>query len=189
MPGVFDIFLLNGTEQRRARFLSAQCGQELSTDHSTWAHGAEHIEALGQFFDLLRRAPTTDTEVELESAGQALSAPEAERAGASTEDIFRARYQRAEETRTLSARINFSTTSSPRTLTCSLAAIRKSGSSSASSTPRAAHPARRVGHRQDLPHPRRAAAAAVAGETCRCTCAPCKSRHGPSRRQWCASWG
>ena len=27
-----------------------------------------------------------------------------------------------------------------------------------------AHPARRVGHRQDLPHPRRAAAAAVAGE-------------------------
>jgi hypothetical protein len=40
VPGVFDIFLLNGTEQRRARFLSAQCGQELSTDHPTWAQGA-----------------------------------------------------------------------------------------------------------------------------------------------------
>ena len=57
-------------EQRRARFLSAQWGQELSTDHPTWAQGAEYIEALSQFFDLLRRAPTTDTEVELANTGQ-----------------------------------------------------------------------------------------------------------------------
>jgi hypothetical protein len=99
VPGVFDVFLLNGTEQRRARFLSAQCGQELSTDHPTWAQGAEYIEAPGQFFDLLRRAPTTDTEVELESAGQALPAAEAERASASTEDVFRARYQPTAEAR------------------------------------------------------------------------------------------
>ena len=31
VPGVFDIFLLNGTEQRRARFLSAQC--RAGTEH------------------------------------------------------------------------------------------------------------------------------------------------------------
>jgi hypothetical protein len=97
VPGVFDVFLLNGTEPRRARYLSAQFGQELGTDHPTWAQGAEHVEALGQFFDLLRRAPTTDTEVELESADQPLSAAETERAGASTEEVFRARYKHAEE--------------------------------------------------------------------------------------------
>jgi ABC-type uncharacterized transport system fused permease/ATPase subunit len=37
--------------------------------------------------------------VELESAGQALPAAEAERAGASTEEVFRARYQCAAEAR------------------------------------------------------------------------------------------
>jgi hypothetical protein len=37
--------------------------------------------------------------VELEAAGQALPAVEAERASASTEEVFRARYQRAEETK------------------------------------------------------------------------------------------
>ena len=125
VPGVFDIFLLNGTEQRRARFLSAQCGQELSTDHPTWAQGAEYIEALGQFFDLLRRAPTTDTEVELESAGQALPAAEAERAGASTEESSGRGTSAPKRPEAPSARINSSTTSSPRTLTCSLAAIRR----------------------------------------------------------------
>jgi hypothetical protein len=91
VPGVFDVFLLNGTDARQARYLSGQFGQELRTDTAAWPQGAAHVEALGQFYELLRRAPLTDAEVELEgSSPLALE----DRAGPSTEEVFATRYQR-----------------------------------------------------------------------------------------------
>ena len=95
VPGVFDVFLLNGTEQRRARYLSAQFGQELPTDQPTWPRGHEHLEALGQFFDLLRRAPMAEAEVEIDVDGQPTPAPAEVPSTRSTEEVFAARYQRA----------------------------------------------------------------------------------------------
>jgi hypothetical protein len=50
VPGVLDVFVLNGTEPRRARYLSAQFGQELPTDHPTWPKGGAHLSTWIQFF-------------------------------------------------------------------------------------------------------------------------------------------
>jgi tetratricopeptide (TPR) repeat protein len=69
--GIFDVFALNGIEQRRARYLPTQYGPELTTNQAAWARGAAHLETLEQFFDLLRRAPAADEEVELDWDGQA----------------------------------------------------------------------------------------------------------------------
>ncbi|MCI0529759.1 MAG: hypothetical protein L0Y56_20140, partial [Nitrospira sp.] len=53
ISGIFDVFLLNGTELRRVRYLSSQFGQEIITDKPEWPQGEENLEALGRFFDLL----------------------------------------------------------------------------------------------------------------------------------------
>jgi WD40 repeat protein len=94
VPGVFDVFLLNGTEARRARYRSTQFGQELLTDHTPWSQSPEHLEALGQFFDLLRRAPTGDAEVELEEGNQGSVVLAEEHAERSTETVYTAKYKR-----------------------------------------------------------------------------------------------
>ena len=41
-PGVFEVFLLNAAEPRRARYLAAQSGLELRTDHppGCWVQSA-----------------------------------------------------------------------------------------------------------------------------------------------------
>jgi hypothetical protein len=95
VPGVLDVFLLNGTEQQRARYLSVQFSQELTTDQPAWSRGQEHLEALAQFFALLRHSPTAEAEVELEGDGQTPSALLEVRSNRSTEDVFAARYKRA----------------------------------------------------------------------------------------------
>ena len=98
VSGVYDVFLLNGTEQRQARYHSMQFGQELRTDTPAWPEGEAQMVALGQFYDLLRHAPITSTEVEVEGDDQ--TRPEAEeRGGGSTEDVFMRRYKRQETAR------------------------------------------------------------------------------------------
>jgi hypothetical protein len=97
VPGVLDVFLLNGAESRRARYLSAQFGQELPTDHATWPKGAAHLEALGQFFDLLRRAPAEGEEVALADDDRAPPGPEEGRAERTTEEVYQRRYQHTAE--------------------------------------------------------------------------------------------
>ncbi len=57
-PGVMDIFLLNGTADRRARYLSVQFGQELPTDETAWPKGGAHFESLSQFFERLTMSRT-----------------------------------------------------------------------------------------------------------------------------------
>jgi hypothetical protein len=93
-PGVFEVFLLNGTATRRARYLAAQSGGELPTDQSTWAQGAWHVEALGTFFERLRRVPVALEEVRLEEDGQASPTPVEETSDRPTGEVFATRYQR-----------------------------------------------------------------------------------------------
>ena len=97
VPGVFDVFLLNGAEQRRVRYLSAQFGQELDP-RTHLVRGRDARGGAGEFYDVLRRAPTTDTEVELEADSTPPSIEE-EPGAHSTEEVFTTRYQRQKATR------------------------------------------------------------------------------------------
>jgi hypothetical protein len=92
---VFDVFLLNGTESRRARYVSVQFVEILPTDQVAppWPKGPAHLEALARFFDLLRRAPLAEVEVEIEGVAQTLPALAEEHASRSTEEVFAARYR------------------------------------------------------------------------------------------------
>jgi hypothetical protein len=63
--GVLDVLLLNGTDAQQGKYLSVQFGQT-ATDAPDWTEGKEHLEALSHFFTLLRGAPITNTEVELD---------------------------------------------------------------------------------------------------------------------------
>lgn len=89
-PGVFEVFLLNGTAARQARYLASQCGGELPTDHATWTQDPGHVEALGVFFDRLRRTPLAEAEVELEVDSHAVPPPLEGTAERPTEEVFAA---------------------------------------------------------------------------------------------------
>jgi len=97
--GVFEVFLLNAAEPRRARYLAAQSGLELRTDHPPWVLGTERLKALGAFFDRLRCVPTAEVEVALESDDpRPASALEVE-SPISTAAVYATQYQRASATK------------------------------------------------------------------------------------------
>jgi hypothetical protein len=107
VPGVCDVFVLNGVESRRARYLSAHLGQELPTDHPAWPHGPMQLEDVRRFFDLLRHAPIDEVEVEITWEGQTPSAAVEEHSTLSTEEIFAAQYQRQPVTKPPSSPYKF----------------------------------------------------------------------------------